>query len=103
MGLWAAYLPLGAGLVMFTVPTLVGLAGWRGLWQINAAALVVYGLALFKILPHDRIDRSDDGPGGSSWGATIGHIWSDVIKTAKSGGPLILGFTFAFTPCSGSL
>lgn len=95
MGMWACFLPMGAGLIMFTVPTLVGLAGWRGLWQVNSAALVVYALILHRILPSDRIDRADN-QAKSSLGTTIGHIWSDVIETAKSGGPLLLGFTFTF-------
>lgn len=95
MGMWACFLPLGAGLVMFTVPTLVGLAGWRGLWRVNSAALVVYALVMYRILPPDRTGRAD-GQAKSSLGATIGHIWSDVIETAKSGGPLLLGFTFTF-------
>jgi MFS family permease len=38
MGLWGAYLPLGAGLVLLCGGALIAQIGWRGLWFVIALA-----------------------------------------------------------------
>ena len=45
MGLWGAYMPLGAGAMLLASAPLLGVIGWRGLWLVTGAAIAV--LAVF--------------------------------------------------------
>jgi cyanate permease len=40
LGIWATYMPAGAGLAMAASPLLLPLAGWRGLWALAVVALL---------------------------------------------------------------
>lgn len=40
LGVWATYLPAGAGLAMALSPLLLPAAGWRGLWWLASGALL---------------------------------------------------------------
>ncbi len=40
IGLWASYMPFGAGLVMAFAPWLLPRAGWQGLWILTTLALL---------------------------------------------------------------
>jgi len=41
MGLWGAYMPLGAGAMLLASAPLLGVIGWRGLWLVTGAAIAV--------------------------------------------------------------
>jgi cyanate permease len=41
LGLWSAYMPLGASLAMLASPLLLPHTGWTGLWQLVSAALLL--------------------------------------------------------------
>jgi MFS transporter, CP family, cyanate transporter len=45
LGVWATYMPAGAGLAMALSPLLMGLAGWRGPWLAAAAMLLAAAAA----------------------------------------------------------
>jgi len=46
MGLWGAYLPTGAGLILLVGGVVISLAGWRGLWLAISVALMAALLLL---------------------------------------------------------
>lgn len=48
LGLWACYMPLGAGFAIALAPLLQPLGGWRALWLASALALMAAGLALWR-------------------------------------------------------
>lgn len=45
LGVWATYMPAGAGLAMALSPLVMGLAGWRGLWALAAFGLLLAAAA----------------------------------------------------------
>ena len=51
MGLWGAYLPLGAGLVLLSGGVVIAEIGWRGLWLAIALVGVVMLLPLIWAAP----------------------------------------------------
>lgn len=48
MGVWSGYMPLGAGLAMALAPMLLAHAGWRALWAVTAAALLLAAWACWR-------------------------------------------------------
>jgi MFS family permease len=73
--------------MMLVLPLVLTATNWRGLWQINAAVLMVYTLVLSK--------KTVDIPfKPSSLSITVGRLVKDVIRTAGSPGPLILALIF---------
>ncbi len=45
IGVWATFMPAGAGLAMLLSPPLLDAVGWRGLWALVATALALAALA----------------------------------------------------------
>jgi cyanate permease len=69
LGLWSAYMPLGASVAMLASPLLLPHLGWTGLWQLTAAALVLALAALVgqrrhfdAARPSGRLDAPFFGP-----------------------------------------
>ena len=84
MGLWGAYLPLGAGAMLLVSAPLLGAIGWRGLWLITAAVIAVMAIFLH----------------GAARGATarIGarerpHS-GEILRVAARPGPVLLATIF---------
>ena len=48
LGIWSAYLPAGVGLVMLLAPVLMPFAGWRGIWVLILAVLLIAALAIHR-------------------------------------------------------
>lgn len=87
LSIWACYIPAGVSLMMVLLPAILIYTDWRGVWQINAAALVIYTLILSKKTSHMGVK-------GSFMGIEIKSIIQDIIKTVKSPGPLVLSLIF---------
>jgi cyanate permease len=51
LGIWSAYLPAGVGLAMLLAPAVMPLGGWRGMWVLSLAALLLALLAIFRSRP----------------------------------------------------
>ena len=49
-GAWATYLPGGAALAMFLSPWFVSSVGWRGLWILNIALILIVSLPAMVVL-----------------------------------------------------
>ena len=54
MGLWGAYLPLGAGLILLAGGMVIANIGWRGLWLLISAGYVVFFAALVWAAPREQ-------------------------------------------------
>jgi len=92
LGIWSAYLPAGAALVVLVAPLIMDLAGWRGLWQMTAALSVL----LFVL-----IQRSKPRPASPHSGA-VSSMAVNVVRTIARRGPWLpaIGFglyTLQFT------
>jgi predicted MFS family arabinose efflux permease len=48
LGIWSAYLPAGVGLVMLLAPLLTPFWGWRGIWVLVLAVLLISALAIYR-------------------------------------------------------
>lgn len=44
LGMWGIYMPLGQFVAIATGPSVIDAIGWRGLWAVNAAALLACAL-----------------------------------------------------------
>lgn len=68
IGVWATFMPAGAGLGMLLAPPLLATAGWRGLWALVAAALALAAWATWLQRSHYRAaaGNSAAGTGGAT-------------------------------------
>ena len=99
MGLWGAYLPLGAGLILLAGGVIIESVGWRGLWLLISASYVAFLAALVWAAPHEHGDvpRVGEGrvkavlktPGAVMLGAVFG-CYSGQYMAVTSFVPLIL-------------
>jgi CP family cyanate transporter-like MFS transporter len=48
LGIWSGYLPAGVGLVMLLAPLVMPPGGWRGLWMLTLAAILLSALAIHR-------------------------------------------------------
>lgn len=49
LGLWGAFMPTGTSLMMLVSGPILAAFGWRGLWQINAAILLLWALLIWRL------------------------------------------------------
>jgi predicted MFS family arabinose efflux permease len=52
IGVWASFMPAGAGLAMLLSPPLLDAVGWRGLWALVSAALALAAWAVWLQRAH---------------------------------------------------
>ena len=83
MGLWGAYLPLGAGLILLAGGVIISQVGWRGLWLLISAIYVLCLAALVWAAPRREKTESTTGPGR-------------VKAVLKTPGALMLALVFGF-------
>ena len=100
MGLWGAYLPLGAGLILLAGGVIIETVGWRGLWLLISASYVAFLAALVWAAPREQDDASGTAgkgrvravlktPGAVMLGAVFG-CYSGQYMAVTSFVPLIL-------------
>jgi MFS family permease len=100
MGLWGAYLPLGAGLILLAGGIVIETVGWRGLWLLISASYVAFLAALVWAAPREHGDvpiAAGEGrvkavlktPGAVMLGAVFG-CYSGQYMAVTSFVPLIL-------------
>jgi MFS family permease len=87
MSLWTAYMPAGAGTMMFASALILSHASWRVVWLVAATASAVMLLALlFRTPPAQRGEPTATG---------MRSLWHDMRVVATSGGPLATALCFA--------
>ena len=99
MGLWGAYLPLGAGLILLAGGVVIASVGWRGLWLLISASYVVFLAGLVWAAPREHVAAPGAGegriravlktPGAVMLGAVFG-CYSGQYMAVTSFVPLIL-------------
>lgn len=87
LSIWGIYMPAGMAMAMVFTPFLIRLVGWRGVWLVNFAIIVLLLPLLFRVVaPRRRTDSSEEKGQRS---------WQDVRRTLLMKGPWILGACFA--------
>lgn len=69
LGVWATYLPAGAGLAMALSPLLLGVAGWRGLWWLASVGLLCAAAATWA--QRARYAAAAPSSHAMAWGPTL--------------------------------
>ena len=87
LSIWSCFLPAGASLIMLLVPLAILKLGWREIWQVNAAVLVVYALWLRKGTAMLAAPAAGPKKG-------LGRVWRDLRLTVTSAGPVLLAAIF---------
>ena len=85
MGLWGAYMPLGAALALAGGPYFMAAAGWRGWWWLLGGLSLVMAVWLWRGVPADP-PLVTVRP--SQW-------WSRLRLTLGSSGPWLVALAFA--------
>jgi MFS family permease len=84
--LWGSYMPLGTALMMMAGPFVL-VFGWRGLWAVSAAAVLLYALVLRIILP-----RAAPAPAPE-----VGErLLPKARQVLSAPGPVLLALGFGF-------
>jgi MFS transporter, CP family, cyanate transporter len=86
LGLWSAYMPLGASVAMAASPFLLPKIGWRGLWEVTAAGLVLAAAALWTQRLH-YAPNAVQTPASS--------FWKPVKAALGQATPWLLALSFA--------
>ncbi len=99
MGLWGAYLPLGAGLVLLAGGFIISQLGWRGLWLMISAIYVLCLALLVWASPRRKLDSHAQSGGrikvvlktsGAVLLALVFGLYSGQYMAVTSFVPLIL-------------
>lgn len=88
-GLWTAFFPVGCSMMILLAPFLIAPYGWRGLWWINAALLLVVALAF-----HAVTRRFADRPQERETRSIMGALARDLGTTARARGTWLIGACF---------
>lgn len=84
LGVWGSYLPAGAASVVLIAPFIMGLVGWRGLWQFTGLLSLVLLILLIRAKP--RPASTPTQPRTS--------MATNVIRTVSSRGPWLPALSF---------
>jgi predicted MFS family arabinose efflux permease len=84
--LWGAYMPLGTALMMIAGPFLLAF-GWRGLWGVSAAAVLLYAVALRLVLPRPAQTSAPDA---------AARLLPKAGQVLRAPGPVLLALGFGF-------
>ncbi len=92
-GVWGTYMPAGTGFMVLITPGLLTLVGWRGMWLVNAALLVLFAVWL-ALGTRDFRTRPRDGA-RQSLGTVLARLGRDIRLTLSVPGPVLLALCFA--------
>jgi MFS family permease len=84
LGLWGAYMPLGAALALLAGPPWIARFGWRSWWWALGAAALAMAAWLVRAVP-----AQDAAPGGPA------PLRARLTRTLASGGPWLVAVSFA--------
>ena len=86
LGIWSAYLPTGVGLVMLLAPVLMPFGGWRAIWVLVLAVLLIAALAIYRSRSAFRLPLTAD--------ASI-HPFAEAKAALAQRQPWLLAFALA--------
>lgn len=90
LGIWGAYMPLGAALALLLGPLVLAIGGWRVLWWGLAGVSSVTVAVLSIVVPSDPVRtgaRTEDGE--------LGGWLIRARRTVTSRGPWLVALVFA--------
>jgi MFS family permease len=97
IGLWSAYMPMGAGLAMLLSPLLLPATGWRGLWWLAVAGLLMAMAALVwqrrAVMPPPA-SVPVPAPAATASPAE-GSFWAPVWQALRQPLPWLLALAFS--------
>ena len=82
--LWGIYMPTGMAISLATAQPVLHAYGWRALWQVDAAVLLVLGLILLLVPAPSLVLRGRALP-----------TMRELIRSVWHPGPVLLGVIFA--------
>jgi MFS family permease len=92
-GYWGTYMPIGTSAMVLVSPLFLQTIGWRGLWELNAALVLLFALGL-AVATRDLQGRPQRPA------TTSPSLLRDVWRTLRAPGPLLL--TLCFLTYTGS-
>ncbi|MCG8428198.1 MAG: MFS transporter [Chromatiales bacterium] len=88
LGIWGIYTPAGMALGMLSAPLLLETVGWRGLWRVDAAVLLLF-FVLFLMITRNIHKPIKDGVNPPA------IHFKDILQVVTHAGPWLLGAIFA--------
>jgi CP family cyanate transporter-like MFS transporter len=97
LGLWGAYMPLGAALGLLIGPAVMIAFGWQVWWWSTAGVSLCMAVWVWRAVPSDRQRRDGVKPGtGVAAVAAAGIGWRVRLRqTLRAPGPWLVAFSFA--------
>ncbi|MCH5487756.1 CynX/NimT family MFS transporter [Pseudomonas syringae] len=72
LGLWSAYMPLGAAMALLLGPFVINGLGWRGWWWFTALVSAAFAVAVYLQVPVERAsERKRPTPERRAWIALL--------------------------------
>jgi MFS family permease len=84
LALWSVYMPTGTGMMMLIGAPLLSVTGWRGLWLLTAAIILLLSLVVWRVA---RKAASNMPPAARP-------RFRDIAQVATRRGPLMLALLF---------
>jgi MFS family permease len=84
LGIWGTWMPVGSGLMILISPLILDPFGWRGVWMVNAGALLTY--ATVFTFATKSVKPNKDGLGK----VQVKSLWQGIRHTLTATGPLAL-------------
>lgn len=96
MGWWATYMPTGNAIGLLMGPWVIAHASWQTWWLLTGAASALAWFAIWWFVPVDPpLVSSGNAPPADSWQKRLS-------QTLHSGGPWLVGASFAAYSCQWS-
>jgi CP family cyanate transporter-like MFS transporter len=92
LGVWGAYMPLGAALALLCGPPVIALLGWQAWWWGLGGLSFLMAVWLWLQVPADALRRAGQAPDLSD----VASTWpSRLRQTLTHGGPWLVALSFA--------
>ena len=92
LGIWGAYMPAGAALMMVLAPLMLSRVGWRGLWLLAGLLSLIWWLATAR---GTRVIAGQGAAAKHSSPPFWRHLGGSLGRVLGCPGPWLLALTFA--------
>jgi len=87
-GIWGAYMGTGQAIVMLAAPLIIPALGWRGLWLVNVALILVFAVVLALVTKRPSLKPPVVRRVG------LAELLRDMRRTLSSPGPVAIALCF---------